>query len=221
MVAALVQKLEEHKILDNTYILYTSDNGFHIGNHRLNPGKRCGYETDINIPLLIRGPGVPKNVTTNITNSHTDVAPTVLTMLGLPLRQDFDGQPIAYTASELASSNKSEYVNVEFWDAKEDEDDVRPGAYFNNTYKSLRLQTASESFYYSVWCDGEHEFYDMKVSGPPCHSLEAHFTNAVGRLITTKWTTFCGRRLVPLGTRCTLVARRSICSRASTLCSWC
>jgi arylsulfatase A-like enzyme len=175
MVAALVQKLEDHKILDKTYILYTSDNGFHIGNHRLNPGKRCGYETDINIPLLIRGPGVPKNVTTSITNSHTDMAPTVLSMLGLPLRKDFDGQPIAYTASDLSSSTKNEYVNVEFWNAKEDQEDTRQDNYYNNTYKSLRLQTAGESFYYSVWCDGEHEFYDMNVSSPPfCDLISFH-----------------------------------------------
>lgn len=34
-------------------------------------GKRCGYETDINIPLLIRGPDVPQGVTTNLYGSHT------------------------------------------------------------------------------------------------------------------------------------------------------
>jgi hypothetical protein len=185
MVAALVEKLKSHNILDNTYILYTSDNGFHIGNHRLNPGKRCGYETDINIPLFIRGPGVPKNVQTSITNSHTDIAPTVLTMLGLPLRSDFDGQPIAYTANELANSKKSEYVNVEFWDAREDQREAQPGSYYNNTYKSLRLATAGQSFYYSVWCDGEHEFYDMKVlfSALTLRDLDP-LTLLVGRLLS-------------------------------------
>lgn len=166
MVAALIQRLQDHDLLENTYVLYTSDNGFHIGNHRLSPGKRCGYETDINIPLLIRGPGVPKNVTTNITNSHTDMAPTILTMLGLPLRPDFDGQPMAYTTDQLSNITKNEYVNVEFWNAKEDEyiEPKGPYPYYNNTYKSLRLTTNGESFYYSVWCDGEHEFYDMNVS---------------------------------------------------------
>jgi N-acetylglucosamine-6-sulfatase len=91
MVAELIQKLDDHNILDNTYVVYTSDNGtfspikgprskskltphagFHIGNHRLSPGKRCPYEEDINIPLLIRGPNVPKGINSTITNSHTD-----------------------------------------------------------------------------------------------------------------------------------------------------
>jgi N-acetylglucosamine-6-sulfatase len=92
-------------------------------------------------------------VTTNITNSHTDMAPTVLTMLGLPLRKDYDGQPIAYTASDLSSSTKNEYVDVEFRNAKADQEEVSQDGYYNNTYKSLRLQAADESFYYSVWCE--------------------------------------------------------------------
>ena len=131
-------------------------------------GKRCGYETDINIPLLIRGPGVPKNVTSTIPNSHTDMAPTILKMLGIPLQNDFDGQPIPY---EDPLSADNEYVNVEFWNADQhgtdndgDVDITGPGLFVNNTYKSLRLKSDTNSFYYSVWCDGEHEFYDMNVS---------------------------------------------------------
>ena len=44
--------------LDNTYIVFTSDNGFHLGQHRLPPGKQTPYETDIHVPLVVRGPGV-------------------------------------------------------------------------------------------------------------------------------------------------------------------
>jgi N-acetylglucosamine-6-sulfatase len=58
MVADLVSALVKHNIMNNTYIFYTTDNGYHIGQHRLGPGKKCGYETDINIPMVIRGPGV-------------------------------------------------------------------------------------------------------------------------------------------------------------------
>ena len=60
MVADLISHLDGYGLLDNTYIIYTTDNGFHIGNHRLNAGKRCPYEEDINIPMLIRGPDVAK-----------------------------------------------------------------------------------------------------------------------------------------------------------------
>lgn len=167
MVQSIMQKLQDRGILDNTYVIFTSDNGFHIGNHRLSPGKRCGFEEDINIPLLIRGPGMPKNITTNITNSHTDIAPTVLSMMGINLRSDFDGEPIAIADPDLSNSTKYEHVGVEFWDSPHHKPGHLPldenGAvhYYNNTYKSLRIKSAGQSFYYSVWCTGEKEFYDM------------------------------------------------------------
>ena len=163
MVASLVQRLEHHGLLNNTYIIYTSDNGFHIGNHRLLPGKRCPYEEDINIPLLIRGPDVAKGVNSSITNSHTDMAPTILQMLGVKARNDFDGASIAYTQQALMTSNKHELVNVEFWNS----DGFHPvgfskGSYYNNTYKALRLMDGNYSLFYSTWCTGDREFYDMK-----------------------------------------------------------
>lgn len=170
MVASLIQKLDSAKILDNTYIIYTSDNGFHIGNHRLVPGKRCPYEEDINIPLLIRGPDVAKGKNSTITNSHTDMAPTILKMLGVPLQGDFDGAPIAYTEAELAGSNKSELVNVEFWNAGQTPIGVGNGEYYNNTYKALRLMSNNESFFYSTWCTGDREFYDMKNDAQQMHN---------------------------------------------------
>jgi arylsulfatase A-like enzyme len=167
MVGKMIDKLKEHNLLDNTYIVYTSDNGFHIGNHRLLPGKRCPYEEDINIPLLIRGPGVPAGVTSTITNSHTDMAPTILQMLGVSLRKDFDGRPIAYARDTMASDAKkpSEHVSVEFWDSGGKPDGYKGKnigkLYKDNSYKALRLISGGQSLYYSVWCDGEREFYDM------------------------------------------------------------
>lgn len=137
---------------------YTSDNGFHIGNHRMQAGKRCGYETDVNIPLLIRGPDVPHGVKSGNFNSHTDMAPTILQMLGIPLRDDFDGAPIPYTEKALDGDPNTEAIGIEFWDAVPKK---KGHNYWDHTYKSLRLRTHDGSFYYSVWCNGEHEFYDM------------------------------------------------------------
>ena len=190
MVAQLVDKLKVHNMLEDTYIIYTSDNGmfhpvsiqayrkmtdhyigFHIGNHRLLPGKRCPYEEDINIPLLIRGPDVPKGVTTSMTNDHTDMAPTILKMLGVPLRPDFDGAAVAYTSDAIKARSKTthEHVSVEFWDAGKPDGyrGSKANLYYDNTYKALRLVNFDNSFYYSVWCTNEHEFYDMKVLTTP------------------------------------------------------
>ena len=163
MVGELIQKLKDHGILDNTYIIFTSDNGFHIGNHRLLPGKRCPYEEDINIPLLIRGPDVAKGINSSIVNSHTDMAPTILQMLGVDTRDNFDGEPITYTQESMSGSTKNEMVNVEFWTSTGAPAGLSNSNYYNNTYKALRLLSGNESFYYSTWCTNEREFYDMNA----------------------------------------------------------
>lgn len=154
--------------------------GFHIGNHRLSPGKRCPYEEDINIPLLIRGPDVPQGINSSITNSHTDIAPTILQMMDVPLRDEFDGAPIAYTADAMMTSNKQELVNVEFWSsAGFTPIGVAKHSYYNNTYKALRLVSDDYSLFYSKWCDGSREFYDMKTDYEQMHNRLASDYNGV------------------------------------------
>ena len=88
MVSLLIDKLKKHDILNNTYIIYTSDNGFHISNHRLMPGKRCGFEEDIHIPLIVRGPGVPEGKNVTFATSHTDLAATWWEIAGLAPRPE-------------------------------------------------------------------------------------------------------------------------------------
>lgn len=91
------------------------------------------------------------------------MAPTILKMLGVGLRDDFDGAPMAYTKEELANSTKHEIVQVEFWGADGTPVGLKKGSYYNNTYKALRMTTDDNSLFYSAWCSGDHEFYDMWV----------------------------------------------------------
>ncbi|KAH6706482.1 arylsulfatase [Leptodontidium sp. MPI-SDFR-AT-0119] len=174
MVDGLFDCLEAHGILDNTYIIYSSDNGFHIGQHRLQPGKSCGYEEDINIPLIIRGPGVAANHTTHIVTTHTDLSPTFFDLLGIPQRDDFDGTAIPVTKAgiELAQERRREHVNVEYWgfaggEGKYDHDILHE----NNTYKAIRILGPGYNLYYSIWCNNEHELYDMDVDPSQMHNL--------------------------------------------------
>ncbi|KAI9733267.1 MAG: hypothetical protein M1834_003351 [Cirrosporium novae-zelandiae] len=94
LVGNVVRKLEDAGLLESTYIIYTSDNGYHIGQHRLQPGKECGFEEDIRVPLFIRGPGIAENQVVDEVTTHIDLAPTIFEIVGLPLREDFDGVPI-------------------------------------------------------------------------------------------------------------------------------
>ena len=62
MVGALVQALGDTGQLANTFIVFTSDNGFHMGQHRMKAGKYTPYEEDVHVPLFVRGPGVAPGV---------------------------------------------------------------------------------------------------------------------------------------------------------------
>lgn len=107
---------KDQDVLDNTYLIYTSDNGYHIGQHRLAPGKTCYIEEDINVPFIIRGPGVDKGKTVAVPTTHTDIAPTLFQLAGIPLQDEFDGEPMPVTSDQLRSQpGKIEHVNVEYW----------------------------------------------------------------------------------------------------------
>lgn len=149
MVGNVIDRLSSRGLLDNTYIIFTTDNGFHIGNHRLPPGKRCPYEEDINIPLFIRGPNVAQGVTSTTVHSHTDMAPTIMKMLGVPILDSyqFDGSPVPYTSSEVSASARTELLTVEFWNGKGESPQAVPGGlYYQNTYKALRAISDSSKY---------------------------------------------------------------------------
>ncbi|KAI0016854.1 alkaline-phosphatase-like protein [Xylariomycetidae sp. FL0641] len=180
LVEGIISRLEEYGILEDTFLLFTSDNGYHISQHRMQPGKECGYEEDINVPLVIRGPGVPWNMTTDIATTHTDLAPTILDIAGADsCSADFDGAPIPLTRPEIiaASHVRHEHVNVEYWGYAVAEGKLFPGHslfFGNNTYKSLRLVGEQWDLYYSVWCNGEHELYDMQTDQGQMVNILAH-----------------------------------------------
>ncbi|KAF2278942.1 arylsulfatase-like protein [Westerdykella ornata] len=180
IVGGLVTRLERAGKLDNTYIIYSSDNGYHIGQHRLQPGKECGFEEDINVPLIIRGPGVPKNVTTAIVTTHTDLAPTILGLTGTSLREDFDGAAIPLTEAGLdeASESRHEHVNVEYWGFALGEGKDWDGGKLSNSVV-LRLISGSYNFYYSVWCNNVHELYDLNDDPGQLNNLLAHPSSSI------------------------------------------
>uniref|UniRef100_A0A8C9SQD4 N-acetylglucosamine-6-sulfatase n=1 Tax=Scleropages formosus TaxID=113540 RepID=A0A8C9SQD4_SCLFO len=78
LVEKVVKKLESTGELDNTYIIFTSDNGYHTGQFSLPMDKRQLYEFDIRVPLLVRGPDVKPNQTCQMLVANVDLGPTIL-----------------------------------------------------------------------------------------------------------------------------------------------
>jgi N-acetylglucosamine-6-sulfatase len=167
LIDSIIERLAASpSVLNNTYLIYTTDNSYHMGQHRLPPGKSCNIEEDVNIPFFIRGPGVAKGAVQTIPSSHTDIVPTLFSLAGIPLREDFDGEVIPVTGKLLAKSDKSEHVNIEFWGEYLVEGNTFFGTnYFpNNTYKHVRVVGEQYDLAYAVWCTNEHELYDTTVS---------------------------------------------------------
>jgi N-acetylglucosamine-6-sulfatase len=88
MVGSLIQELEEAGELENTYIFFTSDNGWEQGEHRIQRGKNRSYEESVRVPLFVRGPGVPAGSKTEKLALNTDFAPTFADLAGVEFPAD-------------------------------------------------------------------------------------------------------------------------------------
>jgi N-acetylglucosamine-6-sulfatase len=80
--------------LDNTYIFFTSDNGYHFGQHRIPRGKNTLYEESIRVPGIVRGPGVPRGVTREEFVLNIDFAPTFAELAGARIPEFVDGRSL-------------------------------------------------------------------------------------------------------------------------------
>ncbi|XP_076748537.1 N-acetylglucosamine-6-sulfatase [Xylocopa sonorina] len=91
LVKNVYQILKLQNLLNNTYIIFTSDNGYHIGQFSMPIDKRQPYETDIRVPLLVRGPGIePSKISAPV--SSVDLFDTILEIAGI--RRPSDGTSI-------------------------------------------------------------------------------------------------------------------------------
>ncbi len=93
-VHSIVRTLSDVGELKNTLIVYTSDNGFLHGEHRIYTGKTKVYEPSIRVPLLMRGPGIPAGVRVRDLTINADLAPTIVEATGARADRIMNGRPI-------------------------------------------------------------------------------------------------------------------------------
>uniref|UniRef100_A0A8C5QK80 N-acetylglucosamine-6-sulfatase n=1 Tax=Leptobrachium leishanense TaxID=445787 RepID=A0A8C5QK80_9ANUR len=87
LIEKLLKNLETRGELNNTFIFFTSDNGYHTGQFSLPIDKRQLYEFDIKVPLLVRGPGIKPNQISKSLVANVDLAPTILDIAGYNLNK--------------------------------------------------------------------------------------------------------------------------------------
>jgi arylsulfatase A-like enzyme len=94
MVQNIVNSLQAKGELNNTYIFFASDNGYHQGQHRLDSGKMTAYEEDLLVPLSVRGPGVPAKRTVDHLTANVDYAATFAEIGGASVPSFVDGRSL-------------------------------------------------------------------------------------------------------------------------------
>ena len=111
MISLIIEKLHELGILENTFVFFTSDHGFKLGEWRVGYGKQHPFESDIHIPFLARGPGIAPGTRINSLGSNIDIAPTFIDIAGLPPNPEHDGKsllPLLLTAQDTPERLKAE-----------------------------------------------------------------------------------------------------------------
>ncbi len=161
-VKRIVDALRNAGKLNNTMIIFTSDNGWMMGEHRIVGDKFVPYEESIKVPLIIRGPGIPKNKTVDALVANTDLTSTVLraTRINPSPGRVQDGTsliPVAKTGESVR-----EYVPIE---ATRDLF-VLPG--FPYEWDTPYFGVRTERYKYVKWVANatkgrpeEEEFYDL------------------------------------------------------------
>jgi len=152
MVGRLVDALKDTGQLSNTYVFFTSDNGFHLGEHRLQ-SKSTPYEETISVPLLVRGPDVPRGVNRSAMALNNDLAPTLADLAGVPPPAFVDGRSLGPLLSAAPPASwRSAFLVEHRRSANEG-----PYARHITDYDAVR----TTSYLYVEYRTGEKELYNL------------------------------------------------------------
>jgi N-acetylglucosamine-6-sulfatase len=160
LVAGVVHKLRSVGALDDTYIVFTSDNGRELGEHRILVGKERPYEESIHMPLLVRGPGIEAGSATRKLVLNTDYFPTFTDLAGIHTPSYVDGRSLRPVFKGVAST----WRNTILLEGHEsDEPDVPD----SESYYGVRTSNDTK---YVEYQGGFKEYYDLKTDPDELHN---------------------------------------------------
>ncbi|MBB3696873.1 sulfatase-like hydrolase/transferase [Flammeovirga yaeyamensis] len=147
----IVQALKEKGVYDNTIIIYSGDNGLAIGQHGL-MGKQNLYEHSTNVPLIIAGGNIKKNVRTQAMVYLTDLYPTICEMVGINIPQSVEG----ISFQSVLENNENEHRPYIFTSYRTSQRAIR-----NLQYKLIKYHVKGEPKIEQLF-DLENDPYETK-----------------------------------------------------------
>lgn len=161
MLAGFQRTLNETGQAANTHIVFTSDNGYHMGQHGLLQGKQTAFSTDVNVPLVVTGPGVPAGRTVDQPVENIDLRPTFAELAGAGPAPGGDGQSFAGLLRGLLAPERKNVSLIEHHGpntAQDDPDRQKKESGNPPTYTAIRTEQGN----YVEYVNGEHEYYDRR-----------------------------------------------------------
>ncbi|HEY4993753.1 MAG TPA: sulfatase [Nakamurella sp.] len=171
MLGKIERALAARGQLNNTYIVFSSDNGLHTGEYRLNPGKLAAFDTDIHVPFVVAGPGVPAGVSTDAMAENIDLAKTFEEIGGTAMPSDGHSLlgvmggaiPFDWRNAILVEHHGPDLDNG--GDTDPDSQDHLSGN--PPSYEAMR----TPDFLYVEYRDDEREFYDLRSDPYELHNI--------------------------------------------------
>lgn len=175
MIGALRQTLDKLGLADRTYVVFTSDNGFHLGEYSLRGGKLTPFDTDIHVPLVIVGPGIARGRRIDAMTMNIDFYPTFAEWSGSPANPEVDGHSLA---GLLQGKDAGPWRSIAVVEHRHDDSsmpqnpDRAPDQSGNPPdYTALRMPKAM----YVEYDDPSHEiaYYDLTSDPYELHNIAA------------------------------------------------
>jgi N-acetylglucosamine-6-sulfatase len=161
----------------NTYFIFSSDNGYHMGEHRLMPGKMTAYDTDIHVPLIVTGPGVPAGRTVEEITENIDLCPTFTELGGAAAPAAVDGRSLVplLHGHEVAEWRTAALVE-HHGPLRDRTDPDAPAVRSGNptTYEAIRTRMSV----YVEYADGEKEYHDLVADPDELRNTFSSLSNA-------------------------------------------
>lgn len=163
LLGSLVEQLEQSGELERTVLVFTSDNGFLHGEHRL-PQKQYAYEEAIRVPLGIRIPGATGGSTIDALVLNNDLAPTIVDLAGASPGLSMDGRSMVPLLLDPAPATWRKRFLVEHWGATN---------HILGVPSYAAVRTAPDNLLYVEYDDlaQNAEFYDLSVDPFQLQSL--------------------------------------------------